>query len=578
MDGVLFVAVVVLFLVTLNLRGRVQKLEQHKESSTSQLPQQPSSTTPAQPAQPWINPQKKSTEPNVIDDAIDWIKEDWLLKLGALLLLIAFGWFASYAFLHNWIGPMGRILLGVAAGVAFMGFGTWRIHKYIQQASVFLVLGSTVVLLTLFAAREIYDFFTPTTVLVAMFMAAAFVGFMSVRVKSRTVAMISLVLSAIAPLLTNAPSPDYVWLFSYLVVVVIGALWVVSVTGWREMTLAAVLLVAAYSVQHLIPSYPATLATAAAVDLLWFAYGFAVLFFVASLIGMLKGDKKTMGFDMVTAAANGVLLLWWVLGAAPEQWLSIILLGAMVVHAGAGYAVLKKTTQREPFYVYSGVAILLLGAATAIELEGSMLVIAYTIESVIIPVIVYLALRDTRIAQLFSVLLVGPMVLSAQSITSRAWNTGVFHEEFFVLLLLSLVLFAFGFYFWKHGSEQLRNLNIGTVILGSAYAYMLLWLSLHAALINDDTAVMISLVVYTLAGLATHFYGKMHQRKGFEYYGGAVLGCVVARLLLVDVWDMELTGRIITFFLIGTLLVSTAFIGRKKRNELARRNAPGHSS
>ena len=76
---------------------------------------------------------------------------------------------------------------------------------------------------------------------------------------------------------------------------------------------------------------------------------------------------------------------------------------------------------------------------------------------------------------------------------------------------------------------------------------------------------MVSLVVYTLAGLATHFYGKMHQRKGFEYYGGAVLGCVVARLLLVDVWGMELTGRIITFFLIGTLLVSTAFIGRKKK-------------
>jgi hypothetical protein len=37
----------------------------------------------------------------------EWIKEDWLMKLGALLLLIGFGWLASYAFLHNWIGPHG---------------------------------------------------------------------------------------------------------------------------------------------------------------------------------------------------------------------------------------------------------------------------------------------------------------------------------------------------------------------------------------------------------------------------------------------------------------------------------------
>jgi hypothetical protein len=48
-------------------------------------------------------------------------------------------------------------------------------------------------------------------------------------------------------------------------------------------------------------------------------------------------------------------------------------------------------------------------------------------------------------------------------------------------------------------------------------------------------------------------------------YGGVLIGVVVGRLLLVEVWDMALAGRIVTFFIIGTLLMSTAFIGRRPK-------------
>ena len=46
------------------------------------------------------------------------------------------------------IGPMGRITLGIIAGSLFILLGYWRIKDYINQGSVFLVLGSTVLLLT----------------------------------------------------------------------------------------------------------------------------------------------------------------------------------------------------------------------------------------------------------------------------------------------------------------------------------------------------------------------------------------------------------------------------------------------
>jgi len=73
------------------------------------------------------------------------------------------------------------------------------------------------------------------------------------------------------------------------------------------------------------------------------------------------------------------------------------------------------------------------------------------------------------------------------------------------------------------------------------------------------------LVIYTIIGLITYIYGKTNEYKIVILYGGVLLGFVVVRLLFIEVWDMELTGRIITFFLVGALLISTAFLGRKKK-------------
>ncbi len=87
------------------------------------------------PDQPVPVSDNKPSEPsnNFSNQLISWVKEDWLLKLGALLLLIGFGWLVSYAFANNWIGPMGRITLGIMAGAVFILLGYWRIQKFIHQ-------------------------------------------------------------------------------------------------------------------------------------------------------------------------------------------------------------------------------------------------------------------------------------------------------------------------------------------------------------------------------------------------------------------------------------------------------------
>ena len=547
----------------LNLRSRVKKLEQFiqngapKTSHHHQPP--PTPETPASLSQPASD--SVLMGPISSDKLAAWLKEDWLLKLGALLLLIGFGWLTTYAFLNNWIGPMGRIALGIVAGGLFLLLGWWRIKRYVNQGGIFLVLGSTTILLTIFAAREIYDFFTPLSALAVMGLSTAFVALASVKYNSRSLALTSLVLAGVAPLLTNAPAPNYIGLFSYLLAVMLGAIWIVALTGRRELTAAALLLVTFYSLPHFFSSAADT------AILLVFAYAFAAVFFLTNTVGILKLKNKEIIPDLVTAAGNGLFLLAWIMTAAPDEWQSLIISAWMIVFTVGAFLIFRITQRREPFYVYAGVGIAMLAAATSAELGGATLTLAYTIESGIIVFIAYAILRDIKLAERISLLLAGPVMLSVSSITARAWATNVIHKDFFVLLVLGLTCLGLGLFFWRQAADkESKQFSAILLIVGSIYAYMLFWLSWRAGLANDNTAVMISLVIYTIVGLLFYFYGLANEKNGLRLYGGALIGFVVGRLFLVDIWRMELAGRIIMFFLIGALLVSTAFLGKKKRH------------
>lgn len=569
MEIILFIGGIVLLVLFLNLRGRVGRLErllvsQPKSGVIRGPAAEAASEISDRPAAVPLASYIEEGKAEWFGKFINWLKEDWLLKLGALLLLIGFAWFATYAFLHNWIGPMGRIALGIIAGAGILIFGWFRIRKYLNQGGVFLVLGSTVILLTIFAAREIYGFFTPGVALIVMFLSTALVAAASVRYRTVALALASIALAGVAPLLTNAPKLDYVGLFSYLMVVTLGTLWIVALTRRRELTAAALLLIVFYSLPHLL-----SLTSKDADVVLLFIYAFAGVFFITNTLGILKLKDKEIIPDLITAAGNGLFLLAWIMTAAPENWQSLIISAWMVVFAAGAFAIFRLTGRREPFYAYAGVSIAMLAAATSAELSGATLTLAYTIESGLIALVAYGVLRDLQISERVSLLLAGPTILSFQSIVSRAWDRGVFHKDFFVLLVLGVVIGGLGL-FWQRRSFQMQKrpskISVGELVAGSIALYALLWLSLHAALLNDDTAVMISLVIYTLIGLTANFFGKSREKRGLRIYGGLLLAFVVGRLLTVDVWRMELTGRIITFFLVGALLMSTAFLGRKKRS------------
>jgi len=288
------------------------------------------------------------------------------------------------------------------------------------------------------------------------------------------------------------------------------------------------------------------------------------------MIGILRAPVRDIKGDIITAAGIGLFLLAWIWQAAPGEWQSLLLSAWMVVFAAGAFQALRITRMQYPFYSYGGVSIVLLGAALAAELDGAMLVIAFTLEAALIPLLMYSVLKNVRAAFLSAALFIVPIVLSVESLQARIWRTIVFHEHFFVLLLLGISLAGIGYLFSSFRDKRFFYVPVSFMVGGSFYIYALAWLSLHAALENDDLAVMTALALYTVIGLVAYFgrVGADEFVPAMRAYGAALLGFVVARLLLIDVWKMALTGRIITFFVIGTLLMSTAFFWRKRQKPL----------
>ena len=572
------IGLAVLLVMVINLRGRVTELEKKiRQSGPQPAPGAPPAAASAGAPAPVGAPAITASSPAapIVPAApiesenrfLAWLKENWLLKLGALLLLIGFGWLVSYAFLNNWIGPAGRIVLGLAAGALILILGWWRMRSFVTQGSVFVALGATVILLTTYAARIIYDFFTPGSALVLMFVVSAFVAFLSGIYSRKQLGVAAVGLAGFAPILAHSPTSDFVALFSYLLVVVLGATWIVAWKGFREIVLTAFIVVAIYSFPPLFGLSSANLPT-----LLLFAYLFAAIFYLTNTVGLLKLSGKAARADLLAAAGNALLLVVWVYRAAPNEWQSIVLSGWAAAFVFGAYLIFKGTQRKEPLLLYAAIGIGYIAAATAIELSGAALAIAYTLESAAVALALWGITRNVTLAQKSSLLLIGPAIISTNSIFGSEWQYGVFNKDFFVLAILSITFFSLAATFRKPAllanSEETKSGNSALFVFGSIYAYVLLWLSLHAALPQSpDLAVMISLLVYTVIGIYAYLSGVAKDDKAIRAYGGVLLAFVVGRLLIIDVWQMELTGKIITFFIIGALLMSTAFLGRKKKTE-----------
>lgn len=569
MESPLIVGVLILIVYPIILGGRISALEKRLDALAKQLSNlangQPTPvSTPTTPAQipppqqfgqgvapvmyPTLPPQEKESA------FVTWLKQDTLVKVGALLLVLAAAWFVTYAFANNWIGPVGRITLGLFFGASLLAYGVKRMALYREQGSIFVALGSTVVILTVTAAQYVYEMFPALVALGLMFLAVVLTALISLQYERTALAYTSLILALLAPFLTNSEAADPLLFMLYLLLIVAGTLWVVWRLKAEKITLVALFGVLVYT------SLAYELDTGVA---LLFSFVFTGIFFITNIVSLIRRYTEWVSpTHVVTAVLTGAYLIASIMSSAPEEWMSTYLVLWALIFAYGSHQVFLRTLNKIPFYIYAAVSVFLLGIATAVELHGAVLTIALTLE-VLVCVALFTRLRASRkLVNIATALFVVPGLLTVGHIDSFPTYGPLLNADLFALLVFTGAVVLAGLARSMMSPESGDLLESGQKVLYSiagVYGAIILWLVLHN-LFSDMVATMLALIVYSLLGLVLYITGRTTGDTSVKKAGSIVLVLVIIRLLMVDVWALEMTGRIITFLVIGLLFMSTAFL------------------
>jgi hypothetical protein len=341
----------------------------------------------------FVEPSADSTAPaerRPHTDLEDLIGGKWLNAVGLAAVLLATAFFLKYAFDSNWIGPVGRVALGLVSGSAVLVVSQWIARRgWIYFSEGLTALGAGILYLSLYAAWNFYHLIPPEAAFGGLAVVTGLLIVVSLRRDSQRLATLALLGGYAAPLLVSTGHDNEVALFAYLALLNVGLLWMALARDWRALPASFVFAVI-YGTTWYVHFYDPTKLVPSLV--------FASIFFLqfACLPAVLARRDGVMRFDGV---ALTLLNAAWYLVAldtmlySSHRWL----LTAMVLATGVFFIFL---TTRVPLRAAAGkalarpvlgsIAFALVTVAIPIRLEGQWIDMAWAIEATLL---VWMGLR-----------------------------------------------------------------------------------------------------------------------------------------------------------------------------------------
>ena len=164
------------------------------------------------------------------------IGSQWFNRIGILAGLIGMALFLKWAIDNHWIGPLGRVLVGLIAGVGLIAWSERiRSRGYPGFSYSLKALGSGILYLSLWAAFSLFHLIPAAVAFAAMIVVTAFNGFMSWLQDSELLALYAIVGGLSVPILVSTGENHEVTLFSYLLLLDFAVLVLVALRPWSRL-------------------------------------------------------------------------------------------------------------------------------------------------------------------------------------------------------------------------------------------------------------------------------------------------------------------------------------------------------
>jgi len=219
--------------------ARIRVLREEAERG----PVPPPPTMPQIPPRPDVAaPKFAQAAPSSSEDLEGTIGKLWLNRIGIIAILIGVAYFLKYAFDSGWIGPGGRVAIGLIAGIAVVVWSESFRRKGSAAFSYSLkAVGIGILYLSLWAASQYFHLIPPGAAFAAMIVVTASTITLALTQDAEVLGVYAMIGGFSTPVLVSTGENHEVILFSYVVLLDLAILAMVSLKPWRRIVWGAML-------------------------------------------------------------------------------------------------------------------------------------------------------------------------------------------------------------------------------------------------------------------------------------------------------------------------------------------------
>jgi uncharacterized membrane protein len=297
-------------------------------------------------------------------------------------LVIGVGFFLKLAFDNDWIGETGRVALGIAGGLAFLGAGEYWRRRYPIWSQPLTGGGIAVLYLSIFAAFSFYQLIPPMVALGLSFLITLTAAGLALRYESFTIAVLGIIGGFLTPLLLSEQLPDQRVLLAYVLVLDLGVLALATFRNWRWFTLLGLLGSLVLFWFWLDRLNPGLLLAQGGITVIFLIFmGATTLFHILWRRSPGPMDQALM----VINAAAYFGISYGLLFDDFRPWMGGFTLLLAMVYGLLAYTVLRRGKEQVYLSLFAlGIALVFLTIAVPVQLGGPWVSVAWAVEGAVL--------------------------------------------------------------------------------------------------------------------------------------------------------------------------------------------------
>ena len=560
----------------------------------------PSPVSPQRPAPPPPIPPRAGIAASVNSqaDLESRIGSHWLNRIGIAALLVGVSYFLKFAFDNNWIGPAGRISIGLIAGIAIVIWSERFRAKGYQAFSYSLkAVGIGTLYLSLWAAFHVYSLIPSSVAFAMMLLVTAATSVMALSQDAQILAAFALVGGFSTPVLLSTGENREVALFTYVAILDIATLVLVTFRPWRR------LLVMSYvGTLILYLGWYWTFYNGGPLELtLAYASLFFAIFAIAPLITLQPDGEHPIlaaipavlafvnaGVYFLEAYAmiqevNKVKMAWFALALA-----AVYIFLSRLVHARK----MAAGTSEILYYLHLALAIGFITVAIPIRLDAHWITIGWFIEA---GVLLWIANRIH--SDFLNAFALGALVLGVTRllfIDNFHTTQLIFNLRMATFAVAVAVLGAVAWFGAQREDETARTISAMAVVALNVLALIALsrevsdyYLRQMAGVRSTGHQWRGAYLDYHNLEIARDFtysalwmaYGAMLMIVGFvrrsafvRWQALILIAITIVKVFVYDVSQLDRAYRIVSFIVLGALLLAISFVYQRDWLKLSSRD------